>query len=217
MSGSAYHHGDLRRALVDAAFVAARSEGPEGVSIRELARRVGVSHNAAYRHFAHRDELLVEVSGLAMQALVDAMEERLARVDETDGVLRARRRLAEIGRAYVSFALGEPGLFRVAFSSHPEMDQTSLSALAVRPYTLLGEALDGLVEVGFLSPSARVEAEMTCWSAVHGFALLNSNPLRDLPAEERELALDRVLAAIDRSYAATTGSVITPGDVFLVA
>lgn len=215
MTSTGYHHGNLREALVEAAVEAARANGPEGVGIRDLARQVGVSHNAAYRHFAQREDLLVEVSTRAMQALVDAMERRLATVEDPDPVVGARRRLTEIGRAYVAFALDEPGLFRIAFTSHPGMGQTTLSDLSVRPYTLLGEALDGLVDVGFLAPEARVDAEMTCWSAVHGFALLNGDaPLRDTPPAERELALDRVLAAIDRSYAATTGSVIQPGDVF---
>ena len=215
MSASTYHHGNLREALVEAAVAAARTDGPAGIGVRELARRVGVSHSAAYRHFAHRDDLLAEVATRAMTGLVDAMQRRLDDVDVTEPVLRARCRLAEIGRAYVAFALAEPGLFRVAFTAHSGVPEDQ--AAAGRPYALLGEVLDGLVDVGFLAPSARVGAETTCWAAVHGFSVLSSDgPLALMPADERERELDRVLAAIDRSYAATTGSVVVPGDVFAV-
>jgi AcrR family transcriptional regulator len=58
---STYHHGNLRPALVETAVELARATGPEGVVLREVARQTGVSHNAAYRHFADRDELLAEL------------------------------------------------------------------------------------------------------------------------------------------------------------
>ena len=112
------HHGDLRAALVDAGLELARAKGPEGVVLREVARQVGVSHNAAYRHFADRDELLLEIAGRGMALLAEGMRAHSARVPtDADDVTRARGRLKEIGRAYVEFALAEPGLFGSAFSS----------------------------------------------------------------------------------------------------
>lgn len=207
-----YHHGQLRQALLDAAVAAVREQGPDDWSLRDLCRRVGVSHNAAYRHFAHRDDLVAAVAGVTMELLVDALHARLAGVPAGDPVLRARRGLAEIGRGYVAFALGEPHLFRLAFRS--AVTHGAELPADRDPYGVLSKALDDLVEVGFLAASARPGAEMTCWSAVHGFSTLCiEGPLRDAAASDRTAALDHVLQAIDRSYAATTGAVVGPDDL----
>src|SRR3954467_4821962 len=73
-----YHHGNLRAALVAEGAELARARGPEGVVLREVARRTGVSHNAAYRHFADREELLTGQTQLAMDRLEPPMLDRVA-------------------------------------------------------------------------------------------------------------------------------------------
>ncbi len=206
MPETPYHHGRLREALIDEAVTAVRDVGPGGLGIRSLARRIGVSHNAAYRHFADRDDLVSAVTDRDMAQLLRTMQRRLDEVDERDPVLRARRRLAEGGRAYVEYATTEPGLFRLAFGS--------MTDVGGDPLTLLSELLDELVRVGFLAVEARLDAELTCWSTVHGFSILCvDGPLRESTAAERSTALDRVLVAIDRSYGATTGSPTSPSDI----
>jgi AcrR family transcriptional regulator len=216
MTSSSYHHGNLREALVEAAVEAARANGPDGIALRELARTVGVSHSAAYRHFSHRDEVVAEVALRGMGGLVDAIRRRLdlsEQVGAADPVLRARQRLVATGEAYVAFALEEPGLFRVAFAGHPAPGSGVVLAPEADPYGMLSTVLDELVEVGFLSPSARTGAEMTCWSAVHGFSLLHlDGPLAASDAASRGAALDLVLGAIDRSYAASSGTQIGDAD-----
>ena len=116
-----YHHGNLRPVLVDTAVELARTTGPDGVVLREVARRAGVSHNAAYRHFDDRAALLAEVADRAMADLEQAMRTRVDAVAIDDPVARAVERLGETGRAYVEFAIREPGLFEVAFTA-PEGD-----------------------------------------------------------------------------------------------
>ena len=66
---SSYHHGNLRESLIEAGIELARSQGPDGVVLREVARRAGVSHNAAYRHFADREALLAEIARHGMREL----------------------------------------------------------------------------------------------------------------------------------------------------
>jgi len=118
-----YHHGNLRAALLDAGLELAREGGPDAVIVREASRRVGVSHNASYRHFADRDRLLEAVCERCMAALARLMEAGIAEVDPEDrSVDAARRRLRATGSAYVEFALAEPGWFRTAFAVPPGLD-----------------------------------------------------------------------------------------------
>ncbi|MCW2760091.1 MAG: TetR/AcrR family transcriptional regulator [Marmoricola sp.] len=207
---STYHHGNLRPALVEAAVGLAQARGPEGVVLREVARQTGVSHNAAYRHFVDRDELLAEVADAAMRQLASAMTDELATVTARKPLARAVARLRATGRAYVHFALAEPGLFEVAFAAHgsPPDDKASPGMadgtedeqpLERDPYALLGLVLDELVEAGGLTAERREGAEALCWSAVHGFAVLHLHgPLRDVPAPEREASLEMLLDQIER-------------------
>ena len=88
-----YRHGDLRRALLDAGIELARAGGPDAIVLREATRRAGVVPNAAYRHFASRDDLLQGVRAAALAALARAMEAELDSIDPTwpeDAQARAR-------------------------------------------------------------------------------------------------------------------------------
>lgn len=196
---STYHHGNLRPALVEAAVELARTAGPDGVVLREVARQSGVSHNAAYRHFAARGELLAEVATVAMSDLHQAMRERLATVRTRDPEKRARRRLRETGRAYVQFALAEPGLFQVAFSAAATTTGLDHQHRSAGPYGLLNEVLDELVAAGGLAPARRQGADVACWAGVHGFSMLClRGPLGELSAAQRGAALEATLDVIDR-------------------
>ena len=197
--GQPYHHGNLRPVLVDTAVELARTTGPDGVVLREVARRAGVSHNAAYRHFQDRAALLSEVSDRAMGDLERAMLTRIDAVRLTDPTARATERLRETGRAYVDFALREPGLFAVAFTA-PEgpavhQDTTTLTG----PYAVLNGVLDELVECGAVTAAHRQGADVACWAIVHGFASLHvDGPLREVPEQMRAPLLESVLDVIER-------------------
>src|SRR6516165_12296007 len=115
--------GAVRDGLVAAGLELARGGGPDALVLREATRMVSVAPNAAYRHFADRDELLAAVSTAAMRELAARMATGVARVRGKYGdPAAARRRLRAIGRAYLEFARQEPGLFATAFAlphQHP--------------------------------------------------------------------------------------------------
>jgi AcrR family transcriptional regulator len=194
-----YHHGNLRPVLVETAVELARSTGPDGVVLREVARRAGVSHNAAYRHFSDRAALLAEVADWATAELEKAMRTRADAVTITEPARRAVKRLGETGRAYVDFALTEPGLFAVAFSA-PEGVAAHRDPEAVAgPYAFLNDVLDELVDSGAMVPERRDGADVACWAMVHGFAELHVHgPLREAPEELRAPMLESVLDVIER-------------------
>ena len=204
---STYRHGDLRRALIDAAIELAREGGPDAIVLREATRRAGVVPNAAYRHFESRQELLSAVRSAALSYVAQAMEEELAaRPKKRRRADAARAGLRAIGTGYLRFAQTETGLFRTAFAA-PQAEWAEHGGAygtgpgGLDPFQLLSRALDEMVEAGALDAKRRPEAEYLAWSAVHGFALL----LIEGPLQGREHArieplaerlLDRVEAGL---------------------
>ena len=147
-SKTGYHHGDLRAALIDAGLQLTRAGGPEALTIREATRRVGVSPNAAYRHFADREALLRAAATAIQSRMAARMRTSVRRRGSTE-LLRA------VGIGYIKFALDEPGWFAVAFFGAGQDDETA----GAPPYLALVEALDAMVNAGALAPERRDGAE----------------------------------------------------------
>jgi AcrR family transcriptional regulator len=190
----AYHHGSLRSALVEASIALAREGGPDRVILREAARAAGVSHSAAYRHFADREALLAEVSRHARAELAAEMRRRVNRAHDP------RKRLQAVGTAYIDFSQSQPGLFRTAFTSHPatsQDDDRPDSSDTVEPYEILAKVLDEAQAAGLLDARRRPGAEIAVWSAVHGLAcLLLDGPL-PATAAGIKFAMDQVFSLIE--------------------
>ncbi len=202
-----YHHGDLRRALLDAGIALARDGGPDAVVLREATRRSGVVPNAAYRHFASRHALLQAVRAAALSSLAVAMEKELGRLrDSGPRDAYARASLRAIGTAYLRFARTEPGLFRTAFAVPRDPDVVESAATTgksgLNPFQLLGVALDRMLDAGILPPERRPGAEYIAWSAVHGLAmLLLEGPLRQLTRTQARGVETRLLDMIEQGLA----------------
>jgi AcrR family transcriptional regulator len=201
-----YHHGNLREALIDAGLDTARAEGPDAVVLRAATRSAGVSPNAAYRHFADRDELLGAVARRCMEKLAELIEMRLAegRAEDpsdpgtsdpgtSEGAWKA---LVIAGRAYIEFALTETGWFKTAFGSLVLGEDHDLPEVQ-DPYAILNRLLDDLVTAGALPIERRPGAEYAAWASVHGIAtLLTEGPLVALGEDERRCAIDKAVGAV---------------------
>ncbi|HEY0871713.1 MAG TPA: TetR/AcrR family transcriptional regulator [Acidothermaceae bacterium] len=204
-----YHHGDLRNALVDAAVQLAHEGGPSAIVLREAARRVGVSPNAAYRHFGALPDLVYEVACVALSRMAQVMQVELDKVVATGDPARdAPARLMAVGRGYVCFALDEPGLFSTAFSAHEEASMQKFSAAvdtpsSTTPESLLRDRLDELVAVGIVNPADYDATAKTCWAVVHGLSLLLLGPMSGVPLDERPALIDACLSVIGRGLAST--------------
>lgn len=195
--------GAVRDGLVAAGLELARTGGPDAVVLREATRKVGVVPNAAYRHFADRDELLAAVCTAAMRELGARMAAGVARVRGRRGdAAAARRRLGAIGSAYLEFAQEEPGLFATAFAlplQHVYEAPGDGTVEDWRPLAQLRTALDELVDAGVLDQKRRDGIEYPIWSAVHGLAVLTGQgPLRDVPDATRRHLEQLTSAFIER-------------------
>jgi AcrR family transcriptional regulator len=201
---STYRHGDLRRALLEAAIALAQAGGPDAIVLREATRRAGVVPNAAYRHFANRLELLQAVRIAALSRLALSMETELDALSPVlDATQLARASLHAIGIGYLRFALTETGLFRtifaVAYDWPAPPDPAKAGNSGLNPFQLLGVALDRMVAAGVLPTERRPAAEFLAWSAVHGFAMLViEGPLHGLSRAQTDALGQRVVDMVEK-------------------
>lgn len=197
---NAYHHGDLRNALISAAAELAEQGGPAAVTIRAAARVAGVTPTAAYRHFAGQEELLGAAKAYSLEQMGAAMRKRLAALAaEPDPAKAAMARLEAIGRGYVDFALSQPGLFRTAFTVDVKKPAPNFRG-PDGPHTLLVKEVEELIRLGFVGPEHQVGAEVGAWSLVHGLSLLMlEGPLARLPEQERHAVVDQTINTFIRS------------------
>lgn len=199
MTDQPYHHGNLRNALLERAVELARAGGPEAVVVRDVQRALGVSHSAAYRHYAGRPELLAAVRRYALGQLGDAMRASMNAVTARPLRKRAVARLRATGQAYLAFALDEPGLFRTAFGFDPASPADDHDYAGRHPFQILTGCVDELVAAKVLAADQRDGLDEATWSAVHGLAtLLLDGPLHTAEPARRQVIIDRLLDVISR-------------------
>jgi AcrR family transcriptional regulator len=159
-----YHHGDLRRALVEAARRILESEGPTALSLRAVAREAGVSPAAPYHHFKDKAELLDAVADEGWQMLDAAMAKAKAEADRKD-------KLNALGIAYVCFARENPALYRVMYDAARDKEALPEQMQAGEDSAYC-KVRDTMIELG-ADASAAVDLELAttaAWCAAHGLA-----------------------------------------------
>jgi AcrR family transcriptional regulator len=165
-----YHHGDLRNALVQAAIDVISTGGPELITLREVSRRVGVNHRAAYRHFEDLTSLLAAVAEQGYHELHLALQASLTPLKRAT----AERRLEAIGVAYIDFALTHPSHYRIMFGRRLNEDGRfpHLEDAVMQAFDLLQAEFTRGQESGRFAPTPVREAVFSFWSLAHGFASL---------------------------------------------
>jgi AcrR family transcriptional regulator len=198
---TAYHHGALREALIEASEALLAERGPEGFSLREVARRSGVSPAAPAHHFGDMAGLLTAVATQAFEGLHAALE-----AGDRRGGADPATRLREQGLAYVGFALRQPGRFGLMFRGGLQKDEP-LERAAHAAFATLEDGVRALLDVPAGQPlaAAQWQALIATWSLVHGFAhlALAGQFGRALPGLDRDALLRDMLAPmLERQLAA---------------
>lgn len=162
-----YHHGDLRQSLVDAAIALIQEGEIAQLSLREVARQVGVSHNAPYRHFKDKEALISAVAEQGFQGLRQATEQALEGLSSD-----AAQRLTAIGCAYVKFAAHNPAYYRVMFSLCGSCQDEGLKIASTQSFAVLLKVIqDGQAITTFRTDDSLHMAQVA-WAFVHGIAML---------------------------------------------
>ena len=175
-----YHHGDLRRQLIEAAVAVLAETGKADFTLRSLARRIGVSHAAPYAHFADRDAVLAEIARVGFVTLETAMRTAAARHAGDPRV-----QLVAIGVAYVRFGYRHPAHYRLMFLA-PDRGYGAAA------YQVLVDTISAL-------PGLGANDALTAWSLVHGLTLLiiddrtKLGPLTDRRVRDLAYAATRAL------------------------
>lgn len=186
-----YHHGDLRRTLIQAALELAAKEKDWNFSLREVARRAGVSHNAPYNHFAHKRDLLDAAAAAGHDLLRSELTAAVANITDP------RAALSKMGSAYVSFGTRNPVLYRLMFSvalSGPNWRPDEVLAaewVAVR--VVLENILRRGARIGVFDSALTRNPELQAatlyaWAVIHGMTMLAIDGL----ANVERLSIERL-------------------------
>jgi AcrR family transcriptional regulator len=194
----AYHHGDLRSALIEAALGLVTEEQDWTFSLREVARRAGVSHNAPYNHFADKRDLLAAVAVVGFESLGQRFRAATLRIGN------ARTALARSAVAYVTFGVDNPAHYRLMFGSalvtaqqgRPKaVVEAGAQSRAIMAEIIRRGAADGVFDAAFQRDEDLSVAALSAWSTVHGLTMLIIDGIADVPRSDVEAVAKRVANA----------------------
>ena len=191
-----YHHGNLRRGLLDEALATIRAEGVDRLTLREIGTRLGVSRTALYRHFADKRALLAAVATEGFRTLRQHLEAAWAEGG------RNRAAFEAMGTAYIRFAIANSSHYRVMFggSIDPKVCGPELAAEAAGAFQALVDALSSLQRAGIVRADDTLTTARYVWAVVHGVSMLAINGQLPDPVSIDGLTRytsDRLLTGID--------------------
>jgi AcrR family transcriptional regulator len=193
-----YHHGNLVPALIEAALALLDETQDWTFSIREVARRAGVSHNAPYKHFPEKRDLLAAVAARGFEALA---ERTLASLKSVTG---ARAQLIACGRAFVAQGVANPALYRLMFSAaltspvagRPLIEKVAAAKVrAIFDAAVADAVRSGAFPSSVANPRKSAAASLAVWSLLHGLTMLTIDDFVG-PPKDVETAVDPILDAL---------------------
>lgn len=164
-----YHHGDLKNALIEAGLEVLSEKGEQGLSLRKVAKKVGVSHAAPYAHFADKQALIAAISTKGYEELYNLVLETALKYPN-DPV----HRLVETAWTYVQYALEKPDQFKITFSGVVETENSYPEYVEVskKNFSLVVQSVNACQEIGAFKTGDSDLLAIHIWSSVHGFVLL---------------------------------------------
>lgn len=185
-----YHHGDLRRALMDSALDMLEESKSWQFTLREVARRAGVSHAAPYRHFPDRAALLSELAKVGFEMLGVQLTAALS------DNLSVRDQFISAAKAYINFGNANPALYHLMFSSDAgEKEDVHLNERAIGTLNVLITLLERGQKEGVFKARPVQGHAAACWSMVHGLTMLSMNGLL-LPEKVGDEPIDSALVTL---------------------
>jgi AcrR family transcriptional regulator len=188
-----YHHGNLKHALLDAAVIAISQVGSEGLTLKQLALSLGVTHTAPYRHFKDKRALLAAVTAAGFARLLEHMQRAHARAPHD-----ARQQFLDTSHSVVEFAVQQPGYFRAMFFG---ATGSTLAELARPPAGSAFQVFLAYIEAwqarGLLQRGKTLPLALSIWASTHGLACLcSSGQLRTRSRSELRALVDRTHGAL---------------------
>lgn len=160
-----YHHGDLKNALIQAGVDILSKEGIEGLTLRKVAQRAGVSHNAPYSHFPDKQSLIAAISTEGFQQLYRALDAAVSAHPRSP-----KRQLQQSALAYVQFALNHTDTFKIMFSGvlDKEKEYPAFVEISQKTFQRVVDVVRNCQKAGLFGPVAPELAAVVVWGQVHG-------------------------------------------------
>lgn len=168
-SRKSYHHGDLANALIVAALEILREKSPNELSLREVAKRAGVSHTAPYRHFSDKSKLLEAIAKIGFERLTQSLKSVAATYANN-----AQKQLTEAGAAYVRLAVNDPEITQLMFGGFLDSESCSeeIGESSENAFQALLDIIENGKQEGIYLDRDAMDLAMAAWSIVHGLAML---------------------------------------------
>ena len=190
-----YHHGDLKNALITAGIEILSKEGIDGLSLRNVAKRAGVSHSAPYAHFKDRQSLIAAISTEGFKQLYDQLNTAMATYEADP-----KQQLIEAAWAYILFAMNNTDTFKIMFSGilEKEKDYPSFVEFSGKTFELVVDLVRVCQEAGVLRPQPAELIAVSLWGQVHGIVSLALEGQISHTVLDRFTIRDILLFAIDQ-------------------